>query len=253
MNDSLTVAGLRDVAEQVARSLSRADLIGNRAFVRTGVLFPSGSVAVVVIEEEGGGWYRVSDLRQGRDEAELAGAAGPYDHRALEVARLSGLALEDGAFVLTRVTAGQLAAAAMAVANASSRALERTLSQTARRPNGTSVDRLVGRLAAAFPGADIARDTELRGASTHAWGVDALVTTGRGLAVFDIVTPHPTSVAFATAKFHDFALLDNDVARIAVVHRKAELGDLLTVVAQAARVIEADASDSVFLQAALAA
>ncbi len=74
----------------------------------------------------------------------------------------------------------------------------------------------------------------------------------RGQAVFDLVRPSAVSVAFAAAKFHDLARLEHPPARIAVVHRKASLGDLLAVVAQAARVVEEDAGDSAFRRAAMA-
>ena len=46
-----------------------------------------------MIEDEGGGRYRLSDLRQGRDKAEVLGVAATYRHQTQEVARLSGLTL----------------------------------------------------------------------------------------------------------------------------------------------------------------
>ena len=53
-----------------------------------------------MIEDEGGGRYRLSDLRQGRDKAEVLGVAATYRHQTQEVARLSGLTLEGNALVL---------------------------------------------------------------------------------------------------------------------------------------------------------
>ena len=82
---------------------------------------------------------------------------------------------------------------------------------------------------------------------------DAVLRGDAGQAVFAFVTPHQTSVVFATAKFHDLARLDQAPVRVAVVHRKAALGDLLPLVAQAARVIEDDAPDRIVTRAALAA
>jgi hypothetical protein len=101
----------------------------------------------------------------------------------------------------------------------------------------------VQRLERLFPGASVAREVELRGMSEHSWPFEAVVTLGQKRAAFGIVAPHPTSVAFASAKFHDLARLDDAPARVAVVHRKASFGDLLAVVAQAARVVEDDAPD----------
>ncbi len=104
-----------------------------------------------------------------------------------------------------------------------------------------------------FPKAQVKRGEELRGASTHAWQVDAVVTTDHHRAVFDVVTSNPASIVWASAKFHDFARLEAPPARVAVVHRKAGLGDLLAVPSQAARVVEEDAPDRVLTRAALAA
>ncbi|MEO9188737.1 MAG: hypothetical protein ABI224_01865 [Acetobacteraceae bacterium] len=66
--------------------------------------------------------------------------------------------------------------------------------------------------------------------SDNPWRVDALVRTEGRQAAFDFVTPHPNSETFAMAEFLDIARLENPPVRIAVVHRKASLGDLLTVV-----------------------
>ena len=72
-----------------------------------------------------------------------------------------------------------------------------------------------------------------------------MLETDRGRTVFDLVRPHRTAIAFAAAKFHDLARLEHPPRRVAVVHRKAALGDRLAVVVQAATVIEDDAADSV--------
>jgi hypothetical protein len=62
MDQIETKGSLPEIAEQVARGLSKASMLAGRAFIRTAVLFPSGSTVVVVIHDEGGGRFRVSDL-----------------------------------------------------------------------------------------------------------------------------------------------------------------------------------------------
>lgn len=253
MSEAKFRAGLAEVAKQLASTLAKADMLDGRAYIRTPVLFPSGSTVVVVIEDEGGGRYRLTDLAQGHDEADLMGVAATYRRQASKVASLSGLALVDHAFVLPGIERNQLIAATMALANAPTRALERALARGAGRQKDAAVDKLLARLKSAFPRAEVKPGLEISGASTHAWDVDAVVTTDRGRAVFDLVSPSPISVAFAATKFHDIARLDPPPARIAVVRHKASFGDLLAVVAQAARVIEEDASDRAFVRAAEAA
>ncbi len=249
MNQIGARSGLADIAEQIARGLSKASMLDERAFIRTPVLFPSGSTVVVVLHEEGGGRYRVSDLAQGFEEADTLGIAATYSNQATEIAARNGIAFDGQTFVVTGLERDQLVGAVMAVANAAGRTLERAMVRSESRRQDAAVERLVVRLRHAFPAADVAREVELRGVSTHAWRVDALVRTGRDRAAFDVVTPHPASVAFVTTKFHDIARLEDAPARVAVVHRKASLGDLLAVVSQAARVIEDDAPDSAFARA----
>lgn len=245
-----TRSGLAATAEQVARGLSKASMLDGRAFIRTPVLFPSGSTAVVVLHEEGSDRYRVSDLGQGFEEADTLGIAAAYRSQATEVAARSGLKFDQTAFIVAGLEPDQLVGAVMAVANAAARALERALIRSESRRQEIATDRLVARLRHVFPTAQISRDAELRGASTHPWNFDALVRSGSDQAVFDLVTPHPASVAFASTKFHDVALLDHAPARVAVVRRKTGFGDLLAVVSQAARVVEEDASDRSLTRAA---
>lgn len=250
MTKAFIQAGLAEVAAQIARGLSKADLVQGRAFIRTAVLLPSGSTVVVVLEEQGGGRYRLSDIGQGFEEAGRLGMARIYRNQAENVAALSGIAFTRDAFVLIDATERQLVGGTMSVANAVARAAERTLLRAAERPQESAVERLLERLGHLFPQAQVTRDAELRGASEHAWNIDAVVTAAGRRAVFNIVTPNQISVVFATAKFHDIARLDDAPERIAVVHRKAMFGDHLPVVAQAARVVEDDAPDAAFIAAA---
>ena len=251
MNDAATSQDtLAALAEQVARGLAKASMLDGRAFIRTPVLLPSGSTVVVVIQEEGGGRYRVSDLGQGDDEADLLGIVPTYRAQARDMAHLTGLAFDGRAFVAAALDPSRLIGATMAVANATSRALERAMQRAERRRTDAAVDRLLARLHRLFPAADLTRDAELRGASTHPWHFDAVLRGEARQTVFDIVMPHQTSVAFAAAKFHDLARLDHAPARVAVVPSKAAFGDLLAVVAQAAQVIEADAPDRAFSRVA---
>ena len=247
---TLAYTSLAEVAAQVARGLAKADLAQGRAFIRTPVLLPSGSTVVVVIEDMGGGRYHLSDLGQGFEEADRLGVLRVWRGQAADVAALSGVAFTGTAFTLADATLGQLTGGTMTLANAVARAAERTLLRTAQTPRETGAERLIERLGQLFPHARIARSAELRGASEHAWSVDAAVIAGDRRAVFDIVTPSPVSVAFASTKFHDIALLDDAPIRVAVVHRKASFGNLLSVVAQAARVVENDAPDRAFIRAA---
>jgi hypothetical protein len=241
------------IAAEVSRGLASADVFGGRAYLRTPMLLPSGASVVVVIEQESAGRFRITDLGQGHDEAETLGFGRIYRRQAEDMASLQGLTADQGALGLGDLGREELVGATMALASAVLRTMERAMLRAGERRPQTAADRLITRLSRLFPGRQIRPEAEVRGASTHAWQVDVAVETERGLALFDFVSPAPVSVAFAAAKFHDIALLDNAPARIAVVRRKDLFGDLLSVVAQAARVVQEDASDAAFEKLAKAA
>lgn len=246
-------SGLDQIAAEILRGLANAEVFGGRAYLRTPMLLPSGSSVVVVIEPEDTDRYRITDLGQGHDEAETLGFARVYRRQTEEIARLQGLTATHGTLWLGDLARDELPGAAMALATAVLRAFERAMVRAADRRPQTAADRLVARLHRLFPDQQVRGEVEVRGVSTHAWQVDAAVETERGLALFDVVSPAPVSVAFAAAKFHDIALLENAPARIAVVRRKDAFGDLLPVVAQAAKIVQEDASDATFERLAKAA
>jgi hypothetical protein len=244
---------LHTIANEVARSLAGAEVFGGRAFVRTPVLLPSGAAIVVAIEPEAGGRFRISDLGQVQDEAETLEFGRLYRRQLDEVALLQGFVIEDGALVLAGLERADLPGATMSLVSALSRAMDRAMLRAAERRPQAAADKLVHRLQRLFSTERVKAQVEFRGESTHVWQVDAIVETPRGLAIFDMVSPAAVSVAFAAAKFHDFALLESPPARIAVVRRKEAFGNLLPVVAQAAKVVQEDASDSAFERLAIAA
>ena len=72
--------------------------------------------------------------------------------------------------------------------------------------------------------------------------------------VFEPVTKHPNSVAQASMKFGDVALLKEGAPhRVAVVQSKKELGSLLTVLSRSANVIDDDESNERIIRLAKAA
>jgi hypothetical protein len=211
------------------------------------------ALVVVVIEQEDAERFRITDLGQGHDEAETLGFGRLYRRQAEEVAKLQGLGATHGTLWLADLGRDQLVGATMALASAVLRTIERAMIRAGERRSQIAADRLITRLHRLFPDKQVRAEAEVRGASTHAWQVDAIVETERGLVLFDVVSPAPVSVAFAAAQFHDIALLENAPACIAVVRRKDAFGDLLPVVAQAAKVVQEDASDETFERPAKAA
>lgn len=244
---------LREIAEEIRHGLASAEVFGGRAFIQTPLVLPSGSSVVISVERQGADQFRISDLGQGNDEAEALAYGRMYRRQAEELASLQGLSVTHGELWLADLGQEELVAAVMGLATAVIRATERTIMRAAERRPQTAADRLISKLNRLFPNRKIQPEVEVRGASTHAWQIDVMMETERGLALFDIVSPAPVSVAFAAAKFHDIAALENPPARIAVVRKKEAFGDLLPVVAQAAKVVQEDASDESYERLARAA
>jgi ATP-dependent Clp protease adapter protein ClpS len=125
--------------------------------------------------------------------------------------------------------------------------------KAAERRYEEDTDILYRRLVKAFPKAEIERDIDFVGSSTHTWPVAAMVKHQSHVALFEPVNKHHTSVVNAAVKFHDIARLDNPPKRIAVVKRKQELGNYINVLAQAASVIEYEVPDETLIRLAEAA
>ncbi len=77
----------------------------------------------------------------------MLGIAPACRSQATEVATRTGIGFDGHAFLLTGAVADQLVGAVMAVANASSRALERAMLGTENRRSGAAVEKLLARLA----------------------------------------------------------------------------------------------------------
>ena len=244
---------LGTLAAEVAAGLASAELWQGRAYIRTPVILPTGSSVVVVIEEAGSGSWHLSDLGQGLELAADLGIERGYRQQADAMAAKSGIAFKRDTFLVQNLRRDQLASGIAFLADAVAKSLDRARIAAAERRTTADIDRLAIRLGRIFEPRNVRKNAELQGASTHQWRLDALVTTDRGPAAFDLVTPNPNSVAATTTKFHDLARLDHPPARIAIVQSKKAMGDLLAVTAQAARVIEEGANDDTWRKAALAA
>jgi hypothetical protein len=102
----------------------------------------------------------------------------------------------------------------------------------------------------------VTRNVKVIGHSSAEWPIATIVKLpgSRTQTIFEPVTKHHNSVATASMKFHDIALLGKDApARVAVVHNKQEFGTYLQVLSQAANVIDDDVPDSTIVRLARAA
>lgn len=237
------------IAELVARELATSEGGATSAFVNTPLLYPSGASVVVRLDMVGATFF-VTDFGMGFQEAEMMGAPRTYRHHAPVIARRSGIAFDHQAFFVAEATREQLVGAVTAVANCSQEAAVLTAHRIAEEKADNAIELLQDRLVSLFTPNAVAKDVEIIGASATPWRVAASVSVGGQTSLFDVVSPHPTSVAAAVTKFVDIAELPIPPRRVAVVRDRSKLGTRLTVLQRTATVMELSSPDNVVRQLA---
>jgi hypothetical protein len=242
------------VIESVARELVAIEHQPNSSFVRTPLLYPSGALVVVRIEP-GDGKFIVSDWGFGFQEADLMGASTLYPRHARVIAEHAGVRFDNQAFFILEASREQLPGAIVTVANCSQEAAIRAADALAEKTFEDSKERLYERLISVFDRKYVAKNAKVIGSSTTEWHVAALVedASSQRATIFEPVSKHHSSIAHATMKFHDIALLENAPSRVAIVRKRNEFGTFLTVLSQAAKVIDEDVPDETIIRLSRAA
>lgn len=236
------------IAEEVARALSYSRCGNDGAMVVTPLIYPGSSRVVLRFQESEGGYF-ISDLGAGRREAELMGGDAIFTRIAKASAERFGVRFDSDMIFDLEVPREALVAAAIAVANASKEAVDHTAARVSEKRALDQKERLWSRLAAAFPGAYVAREIAIRGASSP-WNFDAMIEVNHKKSLFDLVSPHPTSVHAAVAKFLDIQDLgDESPIRVAVTVDKDHTPHL-PLLGRTAKIIQLNSAIETFKMAA---
>jgi hypothetical protein len=238
--------------DAVARELVTTEHFGSASLIKTPMMYPSGASAVIQVTQHGDRFF-VTDMGLGQMEADMIGASVLYANSAKPLAEHFGIRFDNQAFFVAEANRTQLAGAVTIVANCSSEAAALAALKAAERRFEEDSDVLYRRLATVFPKAEIVRNVDFVGSSTHKWPIATMVTHNRKVSLFEPVSKHHTSVVNAAVKFNDIARLDNPPQRVAVVKKKNELGNYLNVLSQSASVIEYNVPDTVLIRLAEAA
>ena len=240
------------IVDEVSRELvtSLHDRVGS--FVRTPLLYPSGS-SVVVRVEPAAQRFLVSDWGAGYQEAQWITSMQGYARYANVIARAAGVGFDQHAFFVLDVERTQLAGAISTIANCAHDAVSTVTMRAVDRRAHEDAERLFDRLKLVFSPQFVAKDADVVGGSTTIWPVATLVQIGDRRTVFEPVRNHHASIVNASAKFHDIATASNAPDRVAVVKNKGQFGTYLAVLSQAAEVIDNGVPDSVLTRLAHAA
>jgi hypothetical protein len=237
------------VVDAVAKEIVTTEHFGSASLIKVPLMYPSGATAVVQITHSQDKYF-VTDMGMGHQEAAMIGASTLYGNSARALAEHFGIRFDNQAFFVAEANRDQLASAVTIVANCSTEAASMSALKAAERRFEEDSDILYRRLVKVFPKAEIVRDAEFVGSSTHKWPVCAIVKHGSNIALFEPVNKHHTSVVNAAVKFNDIARLENAPQRIAVVKQKEELGNYLNVLRQSADVVEYKVSDETIIKLA---
>ncbi|MFO1147762.1 MAG: hypothetical protein U1E62_05230 [Alsobacter sp.] len=192
---------LKAIADEVARALSYARIRGNGVFVSTAVSYPNGSTVVVRLDEDRDGYF-VSDDGHASFIAETMGANFTFTRVAPSVAERAGVKFDQRCFFILHVSREQLPAAVAAIANVSSRAVERTIYALEKERVGRSRDVFESRLKEAF-GSKATFNVTVRGAQRE-WEFEGAVTADHHVAtLFAFVAPAFAAIAAANLKIGD--------------------------------------------------
>lgn len=243
---------LTDVVDLVAREIVSTEHIGSGSLLKTPVMYPSGAAVVIQITQHGDRYF-VTDMGLGYQEAEMIGASILYTNSAESLAEHFGIKFANQAFFVAEASREQLAGAITIVANCSSEAAALAVYKAAGRKFEEDGDKLYRKLVATFPKSEVERNVDFVGSSTHKWPVAAIVRHHDNIALFEPVSKNHISVVSATAKFHDIARLENPPKRIVVVNKKAEMGEYLSLLSQAASVVEYEVPKEALVELAEAA
>lgn len=211
----IQTSDIREIGQEIARSLSYSRVRGYSAYVATPLLYPNGSGVLVRIDEHPSGFH-VSDNGAGAHLADMMGGLATYSRIAASVAERAGILFEERTFFAHVTDRDRLTAAATAVANATARAADRMAQSLEQFKSKRSRELFDERLRAAF-GDAIAFDVTIRGGTGRPWDYDASVQESDSLRLFTFVGPAFAAVATANIKIADTLALASPPAVTAVL------------------------------------
>jgi len=240
------VIGNRDkeVYETVAAQLARVEHFRDFSYITTPLLFPYGGGISVRVSRNIDG-YLVSDHGIGAEEANLIDGSAYYARIAPRVAAEAGVQYDSHSFFVLQVTEDRLVGAVTTIANCVHEAVFETYKRVEEYKARAASDQLFEKLTAVFDPSSVARDVEIVGASSHKWAFDSAVRLqSGGEALFETVGKHHNAVFSAVTKFHDVGRIELAPMRVAVIGKRVDYGDYLSLLGQAAKVVEMTANDN---------
>lgn len=215
------------------------------------VQYPSGALTTVQVVENGGKCF-LSDIGQGRFEAELHGADSYFDKIARNISEDYGVSF-DGASVFTlELSLDLIESGLTCIANASAQAAQLALLKCEESKNTSKDDRIYDRVARIFGPRHVARQQTLKG--LHAdWEAANVVQIDSHFAVFEHMTSHANSISSKFLKFTDIKSASLSISLNAMVSDIQKLDVKAQMIGDVANIIDLNAKDEDIIRFASAA
>jgi hypothetical protein len=235
-------AELRQAAEKALLELVRIEHEFDRSCIILPIWLDSGSAVSVSIMRDRHG-FMVSDAGDTYREAEDIGAQNSFSKQARKFSAQLGLLYADKQICLHDVSGENLAGAISIIAEAAKISYDAAAARAAEARDKKLGEVFYEKLVRVFDSRNVAKEASIRGASNHEWHFSNVVTFQEHRTIFEPVSPAPNSVFSVFSKFQDVRQLTNAPSRISVVSNREEMGDYVSLLAQASNVIESEASD----------
>jgi len=222
--------------------LVRVSAAGQTALVSLPMIYPTGNAVGIKIERVNDRFV-VSDFAFGYREAESFGGERSFAAHVRKVVEAYGLDYGLGHQITYCATAAQLRGAIKMVAAASLETVTKVFASAPEWDEEEIGAGLYDRLIRLFGNKRVFSKDNVIGASSVSWPISARVTLNGRDILFDVVSPHHSSVFSTVSKFNDLARRDNRMVEVAVVDDKKAMGKWLPLLSQVATVIEDDAAD----------
>lgn len=209
-----------DALENMLKAIGRFD---TSTRIATTTVLPSGNLATVLVRPSVNGLFSVSDDRAGPDDLLAMGFFDQTGHdrrRGDDIANRFGLRFKDGEFSIREVSADQLTAAIVFVAEATREWSTAAAENASKRLEVDLGRKLEKQLRTIAPKAKLLKEVEIAGGSTKRHRFDfVLELSGDRKAVFEVVTPNANSLSAAHLKLFDLKDAHPEWPREAVTER----------------------------------
>lgn len=236
----------KSILDRIAADLVHVRETTKGGIITTPVLFPSGAhVTIRIILEEDR--CLITDDGAAFAEADMMGALDIFKRSAKTVADELGIRFNSFEIFEAKANIDTAPGMIAIVADAARKAIHLTSEKLAKRLEAHNRDNVVDRLIEVFGAPKVTTNAIIAGASTHAWTVDALVTTGSSAVAVEIITPSPISVSSSYMKLDDIRRLESAPRTVGALSSRASFKpDQLLILGRAASLIDAKAKPDEF-------